>query len=378
MAAAERTLATLPPGAHEAARARLLATIALESRGTRSERGPQAARQAEEIARRLDDPALLAFALNGVFMQTFDRAGLAPRRDEIGAELVALSARHGLVTFEVLGHLVRIQARSALADFTGADRHAAAAELLAERHELPLVGVFTGWYRALRLAATGRAPLPEVEAAYRDAAASLHGAGMPGLRARPAAARAAVPARATRAAPPPPTITSIGALTSRGPAPWSCSRRTVPPTPPRRCAPPPSRPATCCSRPCGASAARAAIAVGDRETMRRAHAELAPAAGSWPERAAVCSPWAPSPGTSTTSPVDVALTSAANARAPFANRRRSVRPPSLSKCGIRPPKRETRAPGPNPPASPPFRQGESPVPSSASPAFRQGESAFAP
>ena len=113
-------------------------------------------------------------------MQTFHRAGLAPERDAIGAELVALSARHGLPTFEILGHLVRLQARSALADFAGADRHAAAVEHLAEEHERPLVGVFTHWYRALRLAATG-APHRVAEAAYRDAAAQLAGAGMPGV-----------------------------------------------------------------------------------------------------------------------------------------------------------------------------------------------------
>ncbi|WP_202544211.1 AfsR/SARP family transcriptional regulator, partial [Streptomyces malaysiensis] len=164
---------------HDAIRARLLATVAVESRGGHSGRGRQAARQAEEIARRLDDPALLAFALNGVFMQSFDRAGLAPRRDATGAELIALSARHGLVAFEMLGHLIRLQARSALADFASADRHAAAAERLGERHERPLVRVFTEWYRALRLAATGRAD--EAEAAYRDAATRLDDAGMPGL-----------------------------------------------------------------------------------------------------------------------------------------------------------------------------------------------------
>ncbi|MGW5692970.1 BTAD domain-containing putative transcriptional regulator, partial [Streptomyces asiaticus] len=95
---------------HDAIRARLLATIAVESRGGRSERGRWAARQAEEIARRLDDPGLLAFALNGVFMQSFERAGLAPRRDATGAELIALAARHGLVAFEVLGHLIRLPA----------------------------------------------------------------------------------------------------------------------------------------------------------------------------------------------------------------------------------------------------------------------------
>ncbi|REK89264.1 SARP family transcriptional regulator [Streptomyces inhibens] len=179
IASAERTLMGLQPGEHESARARLLTTIALESRGTPSARALQAARQAEQIARRLQDPALLAFALNGVFMQTFYRAGLSARRDSTGAEVIALAARHGLVTYEVLGHLIRVQARSAVADFAGAERHAAAADRLAERNELPLVGVFTQWYRALRLAATG--PPPEAEAACRAAAGRLEGVGMPGV-----------------------------------------------------------------------------------------------------------------------------------------------------------------------------------------------------
>ncbi|MYS75694.1 hypothetical protein GTY88_35535, partial [Streptomyces sp. SID5926] len=132
-------LGALPEGpGTEAARCRLLATVALESRGVRSPRGPRAAAEAEGIARRLDDPALLAFALNGVFMQSCTRAGLAPRRDSVGAELVALGARHGLVNYEVLGRLIRLQARSARADFTAADEHAAAVDRLAERHERPL------------------------------------------------------------------------------------------------------------------------------------------------------------------------------------------------------------------------------------------------
>ncbi|TCO49252.1 DNA-binding SARP family transcriptional activator [Kribbella antiqua] len=169
VAAAERAL---PRQQHPATRARLLATIALESRGSRAPRAAEAAREAEEIARGLDDPGLLAFALNGVFMQSCRRAGLAPQRDAIGAELVALSQRHGLVTYEVLGHLVRLQSLSALNDFRTADDAAAAADALAARHELPLVAVFTGWYRAMRL---------DTEAAYCEAAALLDGAGMPGL-----------------------------------------------------------------------------------------------------------------------------------------------------------------------------------------------------
>ncbi|MFF7645670.1 BTAD domain-containing putative transcriptional regulator [Streptomyces canus] len=179
--AAERTLRLLPPGAHEAARARLLATVAVESRGTLPDgrRALQAAHQAVESARRLEDADLLVFALNGLFMQSFERTGLAARRGGIGAEITEVAARHGLFTYEVLGRLIRLQAHCATADFTAADRHAAAADALAARHELPLVAVFTTWFRALRTAATE--PPHIGEAAYREAAKSLDGAGMPGL-----------------------------------------------------------------------------------------------------------------------------------------------------------------------------------------------------
>ncbi|MFE7571023.1 BTAD domain-containing putative transcriptional regulator [Streptomyces sp. NPDC057539] len=294
VSAAERTLTALPPGGHEAARARLLATIALESRGaapeshgtppralragsTPSARGFQAARQAERIARGLDDPALLAFALNGVFMQTFQRAGLASRRDAIGAELVTLSTRHDLVTYEILGHLIRLQARGALADFPGADGHAAAADRLAERHELPLVGVFTQWYRALRLAETGRAPVAEVETAYREAAARLDGAGMPGLE-RGLLPLALLSLR-VRHGRPAPTDDRI----DWGPyASWvrplvllaqdrrdaaGAALREVPDPPP-----------DLLLEALWCLTARAAITLGDRETIRRAYSGLTPAA----------------------------------------------------------------------------------------------------
>ncbi|MFD5389037.1 BTAD domain-containing putative transcriptional regulator [Streptomyces sp. NPDC127074] len=260
---------------HEAVRARLLATVAVESRGGRSERGRQAARQAEEIARRLDDPALLAFALNGVFMQTFDRAGLAPRRDATGAELIALSARHGLVAFEVLGHLIRLQARSALADFASADRHAAAADRLGERHERPLVSVFTEWYRALRLAATGQAA--EAEAAYRDAATRLDGAGMPGLE-HGLLPLALLCLRVEQGRPAPtdadldwgpyaPWARPLVLLARDRPAEAAAALRAVP-EPPR----------DLLLEALWCLTGRAAIAVGDRETMARAHTALAPAA----------------------------------------------------------------------------------------------------
>jgi hypothetical protein len=304
-------------GGHEVARARLLATIALESRGTSSSRGPEAARQAEELARRLDDPALLAFALNGVFMQTFHRAGLAPQRDRIGAELVTLSARHGLITYQVLGHLIRLQARGALADFAAADRHAAEVDRLAGRHELPLAGVFTQWYRAMRLAETDRASV--AEAAYRDAAARLDGAGMPGLEHgllplallclrlrharidrpgdRESHAQTDRPGDQERLAPTgrpggwerlaPADRSGDSALvderTDWGPyEPWT---RPVVLLAQDRCAEAaaalrdvPDPPRDLLFEALWCLTARAAIGVGDRETMRRAHRALAPAA----------------------------------------------------------------------------------------------------
>ncbi len=171
VAAAERAL---PTQDHASIRARLLATIALESRGSRSPRAREAALEAEQLARGLDDPALLAFTLNGVFMQTCYRAGLAPQRDAIGAELITLSQRHNLFTYEVLGHLIRLQSACARADHTASDEHAAAADALAARHELPLVAVFTRWYAALR---------KDTPESYRAAAALLDDAGMPGLSA---------------------------------------------------------------------------------------------------------------------------------------------------------------------------------------------------
>lgn len=297
VAAAERTLAALPPPGgsdgpdgsdgsggpdgsrtYDAVRCRLLATVAVETRGSHSSRGPQAAGQAEAIARRLDDPALLAFALNGVFMQSFTRAGLAPRRAEIGAELVGLGARHGLVTFEVLGRLIGLQAHAALGDFRSADAHATAADRLAERHELPLVGVFTRWYGALRLAATG--DLAAARPAYETAAADLPDSGMPGLThgLLPLALLSLhfadgprVPARdavdpAADWGPYRPWITPLAALAS-GDRPAARTALRALPDPPRDLL----YEACCCLE------ATAALELGDRPVLARVHERLLPA-----------------------------------------------------------------------------------------------------
>ncbi|GAB2530370.1 AfsR/SARP family transcriptional regulator [Paramicrobacterium agarici] len=181
VAAAQRTLDAFPVTANEATRSRLLATIAIESRGSSHDEPRRAALEAVRIARRLDNPALLAFALNGLFMQTFYRAGLAAERDTIGAELVDVAARHDLPAYELLGRLIRLQSCCARGDVTGADAQARAADELAGRYDSPLIAVFTTWYRALRLALTGAAA-SDIAEAYRAASPLLDRSGMPGMQ----------------------------------------------------------------------------------------------------------------------------------------------------------------------------------------------------
>ncbi|MGA4539313.1 BTAD domain-containing putative transcriptional regulator [Uniformispora flossi] len=188
--AAERTLAGLGPDGPADLRARLLATVAVESRTADLAEGElvrarQAARQAEELAREVADPALLAFALNGVFLQSFTRPGLAAVRDRTGVEILDVATRHELATFAVLGRLIRLQSASAVGDLDAAAAHADAADRLAAATEAPLVPVLTGWFRARAAAARSTEPggptAATVAAQYRTAEEALQAAGMPGL-----------------------------------------------------------------------------------------------------------------------------------------------------------------------------------------------------
>ncbi|NEY34733.1 SARP family transcriptional regulator [Streptomyces sp. PRKS01-65] len=190
VAAAERTLTALGPDGPADLAARLLAVIAVESRSADLseaglERAGRAARRGEALARELADPALLAFALNGVFLQSFTRPGLAAVRDRTGAEILDLAIRYDLPNFAVLGRLVRLQSASALGDLDAASSHADAAERLAATTEAPLVPVLTAWFRARAAAARSAEPggpaAAEAAAHYRAAESALRTAGMPGL-----------------------------------------------------------------------------------------------------------------------------------------------------------------------------------------------------
>ncbi|MGW6499284.1 SARP family transcriptional regulator, partial [Nonomuraea angiospora] len=141
----------------------------------------------------------------------------------------------------------------------------------------PLVGVFTQWYRAMRLDATGQAPPQEVEAAYRSAAARLDGAGMPGLEhgLLPLTLlclrlRHNSPASADDSAdfgPYEPWARPLVLLRLGHRREAAAKLRDVP-DPPR----------DLLLEAMWCLVARAAAAVGDRETMARARSALAPAA----------------------------------------------------------------------------------------------------
>ncbi|WP_306368727.1 BTAD domain-containing putative transcriptional regulator [Nocardiopsis sp. CC223A] len=146
VAAAERTLDRLGDGGSRAARARLLATVAMESRGT-ADRGPEA-REAERIARELGDPRLLCTALAGRLMQAFERTGLAAERHGLATEIIDLAVDHDLSTFEIHGRISRMQALGALGLFGDAD--AARVDALADTFDRPLARVFTALYRRMR------------------------------------------------------------------------------------------------------------------------------------------------------------------------------------------------------------------------------------
>ncbi len=165
----------------------------------------------------------------------------------------------------MLGHLILVQARAALADLVAADRHIAAAERLADRHGLPLVAVFSEWYAALRLAVAGQRH--EARSAYRAAAARLTGTGMTGLTdgILPLALLCldsfdAAPATADDA--------DLGPY-----EPWARAGTTGSAT-----GPSPTRPRDLLFEARSCLHALVAVRTGDRPAMERLYAELLPAA----------------------------------------------------------------------------------------------------
>ncbi|RJL26461.1 AfsR/SARP family transcriptional regulator [Bailinhaonella thermotolerans] len=165
----EQTLRELPAEETEL-RCRLLTTLAFELEGDPAERGYEASIEAVALAWDHGDPELLAMALNGRYVQAFRYGGLDERL-EIGRMLLKLAARHGLVTVEMLAHLILMQVHCGRVEYDRADGHASAARELAERYDLPLPLALIGYYDGLRIGVTG--DFARAEAVYGDACARM-------------------------------------------------------------------------------------------------------------------------------------------------------------------------------------------------------------
>ncbi|MFF0575770.1 BTAD domain-containing putative transcriptional regulator [Streptosporangium saharense] len=171
---AEQALVELPAG-EQSLRASLLATLALELEGSATPRGEQASLEAEELARRSGDPALLATALSGRLRQSY---GITPvgEREVIGRELLEVGKTTGQVSVQALAHLVLMECSAASGAFAEADAHVAAAERLARQYGLPAPAAVGAWYAGQRLMIAG--DFAGAERAYRDAARLTARAGM--------------------------------------------------------------------------------------------------------------------------------------------------------------------------------------------------------
>jgi hypothetical protein len=134
--AAERTLSALGPGGPGDLRARLLATIAVESRsgdtsGTALKTAREAAHEAEALARETWAIPRCWPSRSTACSCSRSPAPGSRRRGTRSVPNSRAGQAHGLPTFAILGLLIRMQSASALGDIETAAEHADAAEQLA-------------------------------------------------------------------------------------------------------------------------------------------------------------------------------------------------------------------------------------------------------
>ncbi|NKX55805.1 AfsR/SARP family transcriptional regulator [Arthrobacter mobilis] len=154
------------PDHTSALRCQLLTCLALELEWSGLDRGREAAAEAAAMARELEEPLLLAKALEALFRQSY-LPGQLGFRDSLAHELLALAKRHRLITTEVIAHLMMTECACAHGSFGVADEHHAETKRLAEKYQLPSPLAVAAWYEGLRHLVDGR--FAEAEEAYRAA-----------------------------------------------------------------------------------------------------------------------------------------------------------------------------------------------------------------
>jgi hypothetical protein len=115
------------------------------------------------MARRLGDPALLAMALNAVFLHSYCILDL-DRRVRAGTDLVRLGSTHRMPAAEIVGRMALAGAHTTRGDLTAATAEVDVVAELAETYDQPLNRSIAGFHRALCLTIAGR--LADAEEAY--------------------------------------------------------------------------------------------------------------------------------------------------------------------------------------------------------------------
>jgi hypothetical protein len=149
------TLEALPKE-DDALRCRLLATLAWESYdGAEDPEAEDLSAEAVEIARRLNEPVLLAFALNSR-VPAVNRPGRFDEQVTIASELLTIAERHGLASYALLGHQMLASAFVRRFDIAAADEHALRAERLLQRMRLGIPILQQRSFESARLILDGR------------------------------------------------------------------------------------------------------------------------------------------------------------------------------------------------------------------------------
>ncbi len=173
----DRTLHELP-ARHQQLRCRMLACLAIELEHCDDSHADAASLEAVTLARQLNDPGLLATALNARFRRSYWTSTLT-EREQIAAELLALGKKHNLIAVEAIGRQALIRCACGRGNFAAAREHATESERLATTYDLPTARITASWYHGLDHMINGR--YAEAAQAYQRAAELTRQAGLAGI-----------------------------------------------------------------------------------------------------------------------------------------------------------------------------------------------------
>jgi hypothetical protein len=157
IACCRETVRRLPPGDSEL-RVRVLAALGTEIVWWSDPQEVAAVqREAVEVAERLDEPAVLAVALNAAHYSSVRQQAPGGATPEIAQRLERLGSDHAMPGVEVLGLLGQLAGHCAVGEVDAAGALVARAEGLLRRYEMPLFSVIVQLFHGFREVVQGDA-----------------------------------------------------------------------------------------------------------------------------------------------------------------------------------------------------------------------------